>query len=144
MKKKRNMRRRMCWNMKWGIKIMLGLVLLSLSLSLYNRRKLFLFFSFNTIIYDERFIGVVFLLLFSFLFFSCLIITTVEMEKLRERERGRKWEEKTIKFYIWAMSRKETFFHWTFFLSFSFYVALCACFVLVSFFRAVNAIERKE
>jgi hypothetical protein len=88
--------------MKRGIKIMLGFVLLSLSLSLYNRRKLFLFFSFNTIIYDERLIGEFFLLLlfFSFLFLV-LIITTVE---------ERKGEGKTIKFYIWAMSRIETLF----------------------------------
>jgi len=89
---------------------MLGFVLLSLSLSLYNRRKLFLFFSFNTIIYDERLIGEFFLLLlllFSFLFLV-LIITTVE---------ERKGEGKTIKFYIWAMSRIETLFGWTFSLS---------------------------
>jgi len=56
---------------------MLDFVLLSLSLSLYNRRKLFLFFSFNTIIYDERLIDGEFFLLCSFLFrffFLVLII----------------------------------------------------------------------
>lgn len=66
----------------------------------------------------------------SFLFVLVLITRHNEIEK---REEG---EGKTIKFYIWVMSRKEIFYGWTF--SFAYWD------FFFFFFRVVNAMERES
>jgi hypothetical protein len=67
---------------------MLGLVLLSLSLSLHNKGKLFLFFSFNTIIYEESLVSSLFCMCVCFFvsFDSCFNNNHNKMKKKSRRK----------------------------------------------------------